>query len=145
MLEELRDATRPFASLSAAAEAGYAKGVASCLVHEHHGAMGYHHVNAGYMDRVIDIRKPEIHLYERLPTGEYRLNGVEFIVPYDAWPRDSIPPRVFDQPMRREENLKFWYLHVWAWKPNPDGLLADFHPDVQCPVDARKVFRPANG
>jgi len=75
----------------------------------------------------------------------YRLNGVEFIMPYSAWPRDSVPPRVFDQPMRREDTLNFWYLHVWAWKPNPNGLFADFHPDVQCPTGSSEVFRPDNG
>lgn len=144
-LETLRAATTSFASLDAAVAAGYARDVAHCLVHEHHGAMGYHHVNAGYMDGIVDVGKPEILLYERLSTGEYRLNGVEYIVPYGAWSRDSIPPRVFDQPMRREENLEFWYLHVWAWTPNPDGLFADFHPQVRCSPESRRVFRPNNG
>lgn len=144
-VEELRAATAQFASLDAAAQAGYAREVASCLVHEHHGAMGYHHVNSSYMDEIVDIRRPEILLYERVGADEYRLNGVEFIVPYAAWPRDSVAPRVFDQPMRHEENLQFWYLHVWAWKPNPDGMFADFHPLVQCPPESRKVFKPNNG
>jgi hypothetical protein len=144
-LDELRAATRPFTSLDVAVKSGYARNVSDCLVHEHHGAMGYHHVNARHMDGVVDIRRPEILLYERLSTGEYRLNGVEFIVPYRAWPRDSVPPQVFEQSMRREENLQFWYLHVWAWTPNPDGLFADFHPQVRCPADARKVFKPSNG
>lgn len=144
-LEGLRAATSQFTSLDAAVAAGYARNVASCLVHEHHGAMGYHHVNASYMDGIVDISRPEILLYERLPTGEYRLNGVEFIVPYRAWSRDSVPPRVFDQAMRREESLEFWYLHVWAWTPNPDGLFADFHPQVRCSSESRKVFKPDNG
>lgn len=144
-LGALRDATRPYLSLDSAVAAGYARDVRDCLVHEHHGAMGYHHVNTGYMDREIDVRRPEILLYERLDAGRYRLNGVEFIVPYRAWPRDTTPPRVMGQPMRREENLRFWYLHVWAWTANPDGLFADFHPGIQCPAEARKVFRPSGG
>lgn len=144
-VEEVRTATAQFASLDAATEVGYPREVENCLVHEHHGAMGYHHVNAGYMDDTLDIGKPEILLYERLPSGEYVLNGVEYIIPYRYWPRDSVPPRMFDEPMRHEENLEFWYLHVWAWKPNPDGPFADFHPDVQCPAGASRVFRPNNG
>jgi hypothetical protein len=142
-LQELRAATRPFGMLDAAVAAGYSRTVPNCLVHEHHGAMGYHHTNLQYMDATVDVTRPEILLYERLAGGEYRLNGVEFIVPYRAWPRDSTPPRVMGQTMLREENLQFWYLHVWAWKPNPDGLFANFHPGVGCSAESRKVFRPS--
>ena len=139
----LEAATRPFQSLDAAVAAGYAATVPNCLVHEHHGAMGYHHTNPKFMDAMVDVSKPEILLYERLESGEYRLNGVEFIVPYRAWPRDSTPPRVLGQVMLQEENLQFWYLHVWVWKPNPDGMFANFHPQVSCPAETRKVFRPS--
>jgi hypothetical protein len=144
-LEQLRIATRPFVVLDSAVAAGYPRQVAACLVHEHHGAMGYHHVNQRYMDATVDVTKPEILLYERMPDGEYRLNGVEFIVPYRARSRDSTPPRVMGQAMRHEDNLQFWYLHVWAWKPNPDGPFADFHPEVRCPEETRRVFRPSGG
>ena len=141
----LRDATRSFASLDSAVAAGYAGDVKACLVHEHHGAMGFHHVNARYMDGDLDVRKPEILLYERTTTGEYRLNGVEFILPYKHWPRDSIAPQIMGQTLNREDNLQFWYVHVWAWKPNPDGLFANFHPGVHCSEESRKVFRPSGG
>jgi hypothetical protein len=97
------------------------------------------------MDAEADVRQPEILLYERMPDGAYRLNGVEFIVPYRAWPRDSTPPRVMGRPMLQEDNLQFWYLHAWAWRDNPDGLFANFHPDVRCPDAARRVFRPSGG
>jgi hypothetical protein len=46
------------------------------------------------------------------------------------------------QVMKQEDNLKFFYLHVWAWTPNRDGIFADFHPDVVCPEGASKIFRP---
>jgi hypothetical protein len=142
-LAELETATRPFQQLDAAVAAGYAASVPNCLVHEHHGAMGYHHTNPKFMDAVVDPTRPEILLYERLEGGEYRLNGVEFIVPYRAWPRDSVPPRVLGQPMLQEDNLLFWYLHVWVWRPNPDGLFANFHPQVRCASGASRVFRPS--
>jgi hypothetical protein len=141
-VEQLRMATRPWFSVDSAAAAGYVREVRDCLVHEHHGAMGYHHTNSGFMDARVEVDRPEILLYERLPDGRYRLNGVEYIVPYRFWPRDSIPPTVMGQVMKREDNLKFFYLHVWAWTPNPDGLFADFHPDVACPEGASKIFRP---
>ena len=142
---QLRQATRPYFSLDSAVAAGYARDVPACLVHEHHGAMGYHHSNPKFMDAVVDVSRPEILLYEKMPTGKYQLNAVEFIVPYRAWSRDSTPPRVMGQAMLREENLKFWYLHVWVWRANPDGLFANFHPDVRCPAEQSRVFRPSEG
>ncbi|HTL05260.1 MAG TPA: hypothetical protein VL241_05895 [Gemmatimonadales bacterium] len=141
-LGELRDATRPFQQLDAAVAAGYAREVPDCLVHEHHGAMGYHHVNRGYLSTDLSVRRPQILLYERMPDGAYRLNAVEFIVPYRLWPRDSIAPVLMGRQLQHEDNLKLWYLHVWAWRSNPDGLFANFHPDVQCPEAQRKVFMP---
>jgi len=138
----LRDATRRFQSVDSAVAAGYPRDVPACLVHEHHGAMGYHHSNPALADAKVDIGHPEILLYERMPNGDYRLNGVEFIVPYRAWPRDSVPPTVMGQQLKHEDNLKIWYLHAWAWRSNPNGVFADFHPDVQCPASARRVFTP---
>jgi hypothetical protein len=139
-LRQLRDATRAFRALDSAVAAGYPREVRDCLVHEHHGAMGYHHVNRSYVDRNAEISKPEILLYERLTDGTYRLNGVEYIVPYRFWPRDTIGPTIMGQKMKREDNLQFWYLHTWAWTPNKDGVFSDFHPDVQC--SEGKVFKP---
>ena len=141
-VDRLRAATRSYRSLDSAVAAGYRRDVPDCLVHEHHGAMGYHHVNSGYVDATVDVERPEILLYERLPSGEYRLNGVEFIVPYRVWPRDSVAPLLMGQRLKHEDNLKIWYLHVWAWTKNADGLFADFDPDVTCPASARKVFTP---
>jgi hypothetical protein len=141
-LEQLRAATRPFQALDAAVAAGYARDVPDCLVHEHHGAMGYHHVNRGYLTANLAVARPQILLYERLPDGRYRLNGVEFIVPYRVWPRDSVVPVLMGQRLKHEDNLKIWYLHVWAWTANADGIFADFNPVVRCPDSARKVFTP---
>lgn len=138
----LRAATAPFRSLDSAVAAGYPREVRDCLVHEHHGAMGYHHVNRAYVDGTLDVTHPEILLYQRLPGGEYRLNGVEFIVPYRAWARDSIAPVLMGQRLKHEDNLGIWYLHVWAWTDNADGLFADFNPGVTCPPGSAKVFKP---
>lgn len=141
-LSRLRAATAPFKNLDSAVAAGYVRNVPECLVHEHHGAMGYHHVNRALADATVDVEHPEILLYERLTNGDYRLNGVEFIVPYRAWPRDSTPPVLMGRPLKHEDNLNLWYMHVWAWTNNADGLFADFNPAVQCPDSARKVFTP---
>lgn len=141
-LNQLREATRAFRMLDSAVAAGYPREVRDCLVHEHHGAMGYHHANRSLLDRNAEITRPEILLYERLPDGTYRLNGVEYIVPYRFWPRDTIGggPTIMGQKMKREDNLQFWYLHTWAWTANTNGVFEDFHPDVKC-TDG-KVFKP---
>ena len=140
-LERLRNATRAFQNLDSAVAAGYPRDVADCLVHEHHGAMGYHHVNRGYLTASPVVEKPQILLYERKPDGSYKLNGVEFIVPYRLYSRDSVPPVLFGRKLAREDNLNFWYVHVWAWSDNADGIFADFNPSVSCPGGG-KVFKP---
>ena len=142
-VNQLRAATRKYQNLDSAVAAGYPRTVSQCLIHEQHGAMGYHHVNRGYMDAKVEIEKPEILLYERLADGSYHLNGVEFLVPYTAWPRDSTPPRLMGRTMYREDNLKIWYTHVWAWTDNPDGLFANFNPNVRCLGADAKVYTPA--
>jgi hypothetical protein len=141
-LQQLRAATRPYQNLDSAVAVGYTREVPDCLVHEHHGAMGYHHVNRGYLTTDLSVSRPQILLYEKLPDGRYQLNGVEFIVPYRIWARDSVAPVLMGQQLKHEDNLKLWYLHVWAWKTNSDGVFADFNPDVSCPASARKVFTP---
>src|SRR5688500_10228534 len=66
-LAELRASTHRFQTLDSAVAAGYPREVAQCLVHEHHGAMGYHHVNRANLARNIEVSKPQILLYERMP------------------------------------------------------------------------------
>ena len=141
-LDRLREATRPFQNFEAAVAAGYPKEVPDCLVHEHHGAMGYHHVNRSLLTTKLEVTKPQILLYERR-GDEYHLNGVEFIVPYRLWPRDSVAPTIMGRTMKHEDNLKIWYTHVWAWTNNRDGLFADFNPDVTCPAGQGKVYTPS--
>ena len=141
-LDRLRAATRAYQNLDSAVAAGYPREVTDCLIHEHHGAMGFHHVNRSYLDTKREISRPQILLYERLPDSTYRLNAVEFIIPYRLWPRDSVAPMMMGQQMHREDNLKIWYLHVWAWLNNPDGVFANFNSAVTCPASSSKVYTP---
>jgi hypothetical protein len=134
-VQRIRAATAPYHSLDAAVAAGYAPRVEKCYTDSmaHHGTMGYHHLNREHLDSMLVAERPEILLYERLDDGGYRLNGVEFIVPYRIWSRDSSPPKVFGLDLKREDNLNLWYLHAWVWTENPAGLFADWNPDVKCP------------
>jgi hypothetical protein len=134
--ERVRAATAPFVSLDSAVARGYPRAVAQCIAHTEHGtmgAMGYHHVNRSIVDTVLEIDKPEILLYEKRADGTYRLNGVEYIVPYRLWPREAKPPKIMGLDLKREDNLNLWYLHMWTWTENPAGLFADYNPAVACP------------
>jgi len=131
-VDQIRAATEAFKSLDAAVAAGYARDVAHCVDNPPRGAMGYHHTKASLLDDRIEVDQPEILVYERLPGGVYRLNGVEYIVPFSAWPSDREPPTVMGRDLRPAPKLRLWYLHVWVWRDNPSGLFADWNPRVRC-------------
>ena len=122
----------PFRKLSAAVAAGYDSTVDMCLADPTHGAMGYHHVNHKYVDKRLEVDHPEILLYERRADGSYALNGVEYIVPYRLWPADSAPPRIMGRDLQRGDDLNLWYMHMWVWKSNPEGLFANWNPTAEC-------------
>jgi len=131
-LTRLRAATAPFSSLDSAVAAGYARDVARCVADPDQGGMGFHHLNRALRDGHIELERPEILLYERLDDGRYTLNGVEYVVPFTNWARDSVPPTVLSQTLKRSDVLGIWYLHVWVWKENSAGLFADWNPAVRC-------------
>ena len=133
-LEQARAATARFASLDSAVAAGYQRNGGRCLANEPLGTMGFHHANGALYDDRLDVVRPEILVYERLPDGRYRLNGVEYIVPYSARPRDAAPPRIMGRSLKRADRLQIWYLHVWIWQENPSGVFADWNPTVHCPA-----------
>lgn len=131
-VERIRAATAKFKSLDSAAVAGYRRDVAHCVDNPPQGAMGYHHQNDALLDDRLEVERPEMLVYERLPNREYRLNGVEYIVPFSARPPTATPPTVMGQKLKPAPSLQLWYLHVWVWNDNPSGLFADWHPSVKC-------------
>ena len=133
-LGRIRTATQAFRSVDAATAAGYAA-VTGCIDNGPEGAMGYHHQNEALLDDRIEVERPEMLVFERLPDGAYRLNGVEYIVPFSAHPMDREPPTVMGQALKRAPSLGIWYRHVWVWLENPSGLFADWHPGVSCADD----------
>lgn len=131
--QRVRAATEPFHNLEAAVAQGYPTTVSRCIGHQTHGAMGFHHVNRRYLTKELDIERPQILLYERGTDGRYMLTGVEWVVPYRLWPRDSVPPSIMERQLVRSDELELWYMHMWVWKANPAGLFADWNPSVSCP------------
>jgi hypothetical protein len=67
-----------------------------------------------------------------VPDGTYRLNGVEYIVPFSVWPETEEPPTVMGQKLTPVPSLRIWYRQVWVWLENPSGMFADWHPLVKC-------------
>lgn len=128
----VRAATAAFRVLDSAVAKGYPASVSQCLSDATHGAMGFHHMNRALLDNRIEIEKPEILLYEKKADGSYGLNGVEYIIPYRAWPKDSVPPKLMGRDMVKSDPLQLWYTHMWVWTPNSAGLFADWNPAVKC-------------
>lgn len=127
----IRAATAPFRSADEARSAGYVR-VTDCVENPPHGAMGYHFQNEALLDDRIELERPEILVYERLSDGEFRLTGVEYVVPFSARSPDQDPPMVMGQALKPAPELAIWYLHVWVWQENPSGLFADWNPLVTC-------------
>ena len=133
-LARVRFATAAFQSLDSAVQAGYARKVARCIEHPPQGAMGYHHENAALVDSTLELEHPEILVYLPTASGEYKLRGVEYIVPYSAWPRSRPAPDILGRSLIPSDELKLWYLHVWVWEDNPAGMFASWNPAMKCPA-----------
>ncbi len=95
--------------------------------------MGYHLVK-GIDDTVLDPLAPEALVYAPTEDGRPgKLVGVEYIVPMAL--RDEAP-EVMGIPLHANPDLGLWVLHAWIWQGNPNGVLADFNPNVAaCPTE----------
>jgi hypothetical protein len=129
-VKAVRETTAPFHSVDRALEAGYAQET-DCMEKPPEGGMGYHFTKRELRDGTVELEKPEVLVYEKRADGSFKLNGVEYIVPINAW-KQSDPPTVMGQPMKRFERAGFYYLHVWIWEHSPSGLFADWNPSVKC-------------
>jgi hypothetical protein len=125
-----RAATVRFKLAENAIAAGY-PAASNCVANPPQGGMGYHFQNESLLDTKLDVEKPEILVYEKMANGSFKLNGVEYIVPIDAWKKDEAPT-IMGQKLKRADRLGIWYLHVWIWEPSPPGIFADWNPRVKC-------------
>jgi hypothetical protein len=130
-ITELRLATVPFHSLSNAIDAGWDEDLTGCLALPGVGGMGHHYVNWDiFFDGVVDAVQPELLVYVPTPNGGLKLGAVEYIVP--ASTLTGPVPELFGQTFHYNPNVQAWVLHVWLWHGNPDGLFADWNPNVSC-------------
>jgi hypothetical protein len=129
-VKAVRDATAPFRSVDQALAAGYVQET-ECIEKPPEGGMGYHFTRHELRDGTLEVDKPEVLVYEKRVDGSFKLNGVEYIVPLDAW-KGSSPPTIMGQAMKRFDRAGFYYLHVWIWEQSPSGIFADWNPRVKC-------------
>jgi len=103
------------------------------------GAMGVHFINMGNVGRTLDPAKPQVLIYE--PVGDkLKLVAAEWFMPTQL---ATSAPTIFGQtlggPMEGHQpvmpvELHHYDLHVWLWKPNPEGVFSPTNPAVKCPA-----------
>jgi hypothetical protein len=122
----VRQATASLHKVAKAEAAGYEKFL-PCF-DSPAGGMGQHYADLASIDGTVDATHPEVLVYE--PNGDrMQLVAVEYVVPQAAW-TGSEPPELFGEHFHRNDTLGIWALHAWIWRPNPDGMHADFNPNV---------------
>lgn len=139
-LAAVRRVIAPYHNVDNAIAAGYVID-ALCISHPTLGAMGYHAPSSLRDDAAINLLEPDVLLYERQPSGEYRLNGVEYFVLKSTWDAahggaTAAPPTLFGQDVPLSNHPPFgehYELHVWVFKHNPSGMFASWNPRVSCP------------
>jgi hypothetical protein len=106
------------------------------------GAMGLHYVNTDLVfdGGVLNVKTPEIILYEPLPNGKAKITGADYVLMQADWDakHPKTPPQLNGQlfhligfPNRFGLDA-FYTLHVWAWKDNPNGAFTNWNPTVSC-------------
>ncbi len=130
-LKKVKKAAMRFHSFEQAKKAGYADPYPfnpSSYVPN----MGFHYINVGLIDGKFDMEKPEILLYVPNEQGKLKLVGVEYAIPQAI---SQTPPEGFigdDDHWHLNPNVAggSWTLHAWVVMDNPDGVFAEFNPDV---------------
>jgi hypothetical protein len=140
LLLAAKSATQPFRNVAAAVAAGYQQ-ASPCVEDPNLGGMGYHYLNPTLLDGRLQLNKPEILVYEPWENGRLRLVALEYMVPAEAWHRiHDNPPHLMGHPFddHRDPALRHgipfahYDLHVWIWRPNPEGMFTPFNPLVSC-------------
>jgi hypothetical protein len=149
-LRRARAATRRFRNVAVAREAGYAA-TGECAQDPKYGGMGIHYANADLVaDGKLDVTKPEILVYQPMPSGRLRLGAIEYFQADADQDLATDPDRPFlfglpfDGPMLgHEPGMPIHYdLHVWLYRHNPAGRFAMWNPRVHCPdADAPHASR----
>jgi hypothetical protein len=132
-LDVVKRATARFKDVSKPEAAGYVS-TGECVTGRG-GAMGVHYIKGALLaDPKLDLRKPELLLYEPQEDGGMKLVGVEWMV-LDTGQKSAprIMGRRFDGPMDHNGTAPMHYdLHVWTARRNPRGTFSQYNPRVTC-------------
>lgn len=132
-LTELRQATAGFQALDRAFVAGWTEDITGCLSSPE-GGMGHHFANFdALMDGgVVEASRPELLVYAPHANGGLKLVAVEYLVfAGDLATGDPIPA-LFGEQFHFNPAVDAWVLHAWIGQHNPNGMFADWNPDVSC-------------
>lgn len=132
-IADLRNATVKFHDFAYATSANgggytvqYPAGCAAAAT----GAQGVHYLNPSLVDNSIELLRPELIMYEPGPNGQMNLVGVDYVVPLDQATTAPTLLGVNLSPLGAPLNV--WAIHIWAWRPNPLGMFAQWNPKVSC-------------
>ena len=145
-LQTAKAATARFHDLSVAGHAGFGQPPAPAPLHfcisslNNTGAMGFHFINGGNLDKVLDPSKPEVLVYAPDSHGRLKLAALEYVIFQSAWYEDHAQgtmPTLFGQDFMPNDGSRFeippfFALHVWLFQDNPSGMFAPFNPNVTC-------------
>jgi len=131
-----RQTTAGLRTPESAAAAGWFDSGLPCFDKAGTGGMGLHWLRKVPDNARPDPAKPEALVFEPRANGTQQLVAVEYVVDFATWP-SAQPPSLFGHsftPLTLPNGLKVYKLHAWIWRPNPDGMFADFNPSVaMCP------------
>jgi len=134
-LDDLFLSILPFFNFDVAVAAGWDTIPGGECVESPMGGMGYHLQNLDQLaNGHLNLLRPEALLYAPIEDGSLKFVGVEYIIPGDLWD-DPEPPVFLEQPLHFNPNVGpagIWALHVWVVEENPNGIFADWNPDVSC-------------
>ncbi len=130
-----RAATARFHDFQVAASAGYTiQFPVGCAELPGTGAQAYHYMNGGLVDNVIDLEKPELLMYEPQKNGSLQLVGLDYVVPRPEGTMDNKPQPLLGMEFAPlvVQGVSVWALHIWAWRPNTNGVFTPWNPAVSC-------------
>ena len=131
-LKPVKQATARFKDVAKAEAAGYVA-VGECVA-TRAGAMGVHYLNAALLgDPKLDLKKPELLLYEPQADGSMKLVGVEWMQLDTGQRAPRLFGRRFDGPMTHNGTAPSHFdLHLWTVRKNPRGTFAQYNRRVSC-------------
>jgi hypothetical protein len=119
-LKQARDASARYQNIDNALADGYAD-IAVDVEH-----MGHHFMNASLVDNIVDLKKPEILVYNKDENGKPFLVAVEYAVPLNQ-PKPEGYTGSADL-WDGNAGFQLWLLHAWVWNYNPDGVFNSTNP-----------------